>query len=995
MAEFDMAKASAIITTSKTPILDVLGVQYGVPTCMLDIAKEALRAFPSPVLNSFYNGISEGKDRADEIFKDVMRKVFLDSGIVEYDTTLGRFVFVSSSSNLGVEENLLQGLENLNGLGQILGMGAQAYLIGEGVYQQFEGIKECVEKTVSFKSLQKGASNLSAKFVDFVATDPTTGGPISFAAPLPAQAAASLVYEQNKAGLQSSVGFMAKCQAQMNNIADITKGRLLDPVSNPEPCFWGDLKDSDGVSVSQMLSGTDFCVMNGIKADADGNPILPSPEGFNPYTDILTATGLLPPVTKGGQFLFSKTGIYYDSYGGGIDLPDGCITNIVSAVYFNDQGVPYPGLGVPKNSMKWMFDYNPNLGGKGSCLSLKSYNEWAETVFDIKTINESPAMKEYYQDDHFLQVLIDQRNREVYDLSGFVTDLQEDGFADDSSRVVNQRQILYAAISDHDNKIKRRKKQIEVHVVLSNEPPARGAVPINDFSDLDSEKIAIQRNLQEKIIFNPNEVSGIVLPLCPNYIKSDVAQDSFVVQDLMVPTVGVGDIITTASDVGSVSGTVLSLVDKITTDGLVGVYNFLDADIVTPDSLKYPSLNCATSSSSDKPAQLVASSIDSMFPSGIGIPYFRGVCNLFSGLDGNTKSVTQTSQGFAFTPYRPYGYGRIQGGYQDIDSLFYKKSGCTIETWCCIPDLAEKDSVGWNNDHDVSALHRVILGCENRGGTFSSTNDDWTVGPQYGNSVRGLLMGFTRDRRLTQGMAPSNNPEDNAILSSLAFYMAPTQSINTSGVTFMSVSGNADDCKRGISPISGHYGIVMDCDTTAGANSAKFGDVSTGFRLLTVSVDYETDLVSLYLNGDLMKSQSILQTFGIDGPPNVPGMVDSSSFSYTNAYKYKLPTIPPKFPPNALGQTDFWYWDGPDLQSGLTPFTIGGGFTDGMTPIDLINAIPTTNEGMNFMGGKWGGKKSGLYGFLGSLKLYNRAIKSTEVSANYKAQRGFFENIPV
>ena len=66
-----------------------------------------------------------------------------------------------------------------------------------------------------------------------------------------------------------------------------------------------------------------------------------------------------------------------------------------------------------------------------------------------------------------------------------------------------------------------------------------------------------------------------------------------------------------------------------------------------------------------------------------------------------------------------------------------------------------------------------------------------------------------------------------------------------------------------------------------------------------------------------------------------------------------------------------------------------------MTPIDLINAIPTTNEGMNFMGGKWGGKKSGLYGFLGSLKLYNRAIKSTEVSANYKAQRGFFENIPV
>ena len=57
-------------------------------------------------------------------------------------------------------------------------------------------------------------------------------------------------------------------------------------------------------------------------------------------------------------------------------------------------------------------------------------------------------------------------------------------------------------------------------------------------------------------------------------------------------------------------------------------------------------------------------------------------------------------------------------------------------------------------------------------------------------------------------------------------------------------------------------------------------------------------------------------------------------------------------------------------------------------------AFPSS-EGMNFMGGRWGGKKSGLYGFLGSLKLYNRALSSGEVSKNYKGQRGFFENIKV
>jgi len=1005
MATFDMSKAAGIITTSKTPILDALGVQYGLPTCLLDIAKEALAAFPSPILNSMHSGIDAGKAKADELMKEITRKIFLDTGIIEYDSDLGRFVFVSSSSNKGVEQNMLQTMNNMGGLGTIIGFGSQAWLIGQGITQQVKGIADCIAKINSFDALQKGPSAYADKMVGFTITDPTTGGPVTFEAPLPAAEAASLVYEQNKAQLESAVSFSNKCKSQMNIIEEITKGRMMDPLKNPEPAFWGDLKDPDGNSLSNLLSATDFNILTGVKVDPQGKPLLPTLDGYNPYTDIINATGLMPPLSKGGKFIFSKTGLYYDSYGGGIDLEkyygDGCISNIVSAVYFDEQGKPWPGIGVPENSMKYLFDYNPNIGGKGECLSLKDFNGWAETVFSLDTINESPDLQEYYEDDHFLQVLLDQRNRHVYDLSGYISDLIDEGFVEDSSRVVNQKQILYTAIADHDNKIKRRKKQIEVHVVLSDPTPERGTIPINDFENLDKGKIAIQQQLQQSLIFNTNEVSGIVLPLCPIFIKSEVAQDSFIVDDLMVPTVGVGDIITGASGIGLsatpiTSGTVLSLVDKITTEGLVGVYNFLDADLVTPDSNKYLSINCATSSSSDKPLQLVASSTDSMFPSGIGLPYFRGVCNVFSGLDGNPKSAADQNAGpgFAFTPYRPYGYGRIQGGYDDIDSLFYKNTGCTFETWCCVPDLDDEDSLGWNKDSEVSALHRVVLGCENRGGIFSSTNDDWTVGPQYGSTVRGLLIGFSRDRRLTKGSAPSNVKEDNALASNLVFYMAPTQAINTSGVTFLSVS--AAGCLEGEVQGSGHYGLIMDCSTEAGANSGKIGDVSSGFRLLTITVNYSTNSVSLYLNGDLMKSQSIKQTFGMDGPPNLPGLVDSSSFSYTNIYKYKLPPIAWKFPPNSIGQTDFWYWDGPDLQSGLTPFTIGGGYTDGMTPLDLGDTFPLpTNEGMNFMGGKWGGRKSGLYGFLGSLKLYNRAISSADVLQNYNAQRGFFENIEI
>ena len=89
MATFDYSKAAGIITTSPEPVLDAMSSLFGVPQCMIDMAKDVLNAFPSPVLNSMDSGIKEGKALADSVFKDVMRRVFLDTGIVEYDTTFG------------------------------------------------------------------------------------------------------------------------------------------------------------------------------------------------------------------------------------------------------------------------------------------------------------------------------------------------------------------------------------------------------------------------------------------------------------------------------------------------------------------------------------------------------------------------------------------------------------------------------------------------------------------------------------------------------------------------------------------------------------------------------------------------------------------------------------------------------------------------------------------------------------------------------------------
>lgn len=1005
MASFDFSKTANIVTNSSNPVLDAMGTQFGVPQCMMDFSKDVLNAFPSPVLNDLNNSIGEGKDLADSIFKDVMRQVFLDTGIVEYNTNLGRFVFVSSSSNRGVEDSALDAVNDLDGLGTILGFGAEAWVIGENIGEQIDLIKNCIDKMKTFGALQKGPSALADKLAGFDMVD-ANGNAINFPAPPPPLVAASKVFDQNKSALEQSAGFVAQADAQQQKILEITQARAADPENNPEPVFWKNMPNPDPngpPTLGDALGDSTRFKLTDAVAGPGGFPIIPSDaeDEFNPFVDVINASGMLPPVSKKGQYLFSKTGIYYDSYGGGLDY-SGCITNIVNAIYFNEYGIPIPGRGVPEQSLEYLFKYNPNLGGKGQQVTWSTFNKWANTAFDIEHIDESPTMQEFYDDDHFLQVLIDQRNRQVYDTSNYIGELQNQGYAEDSAVLTNQRQILYSVISTHDSKIKKRKKQIEVHVILAPQeaPAIKGQIPINNFQDLDSGLLAIERSKQENLIFNPGEVSGVVLPLCPEFIKSSVPQDEFTVSELMLPPVGVGQIITSDFPVSGTSGTVLSLTDEVATERLVAIYNFLDADIVKPDSDKYFSINCNASSTSDRPTQLVASSISSMFPSGVGVPYFRGVCNFFSGSDGNPKASSYANNNrYLYSAYRPYGYGRIKSGFNQVDSLLYNQVGATFDFWTHVPDLDEANGEGWAGDQSLSSLHRVVLGCENRGGSNSTESDTWTVGPTLGsNSIRGLVMGFSRDRRITKGSDPSNNPSDNDITKGLVFHMSPTQSINTSGVTFFAASADIGYCPQDEVPPSGYYGIAVDTSTTT-SNGDSFNDCSAAFVHTTVTVDYGADLVSIYLNGNLLKEQSVEATFATAGAPQIPSMIDASSFAYDTPYKAELPPNAPLFPPNTLGYRDFWYWDGPIPEGNpgwgmsFTPWIIGGGYTDGMHPHALEGTSQDSNEGMNFMGGKWGGKKSGLHGFIGSLKLYNKALSASEALKNYNAQKGFFTTI--
>ena len=296
---------------------------------------------------------------------------------------------------------------------------------------------------------------------------------------------------------------------------------------------------------------------------------------------------------------------------------------------------------------------------------------------------------------------------------------------------------------------------------------------------------------------------------------------------------------------------------------------------------------------------------------------------------------------------------------------------------------------GWDTSLESSSMHRILLGNENRGGDKQVTDIERMEVQQDYNSVKGLLVGFTRDRRFTKNLPPSNDTGENPVDQDLKFYIAPTRSVNTSSVTFIPRAGL--DCFKESSDPQRYLGAVLSVTGAAGTTSA-LGDCSSTFKHLSITCDPSgVGRVAIYCDGVELLSQNYTDTFGFTKSPNIPSPLDSSSFSYKNIYKNILPENSINYIPSAVYQKDFWNWDAPGA-TGFTPWIIGGGYTDGMTNREF--GYPTnSSEGMNFLGSNNGGLRSGLNGLVGSFKLYKRAINSGEVLQNFNSQKGFFKNI--
>lgn len=650
-----------------------------------------------------------------------------------------------------------------------------------------------------------------------------------------------------------------------------------------------------------------------------------------------------PPVAISGKFVLCIDGLYYDSQSSGT-------VSVISEIQNKLDNLD--------NQLKWKLEQDPNLGGRGKQITIEDAKYYFNTIFDENLIDESDDIKTYYEQDEVLQSLIGNKNRRLFDVSGEIEAVLHEGGS--QAIVSNLKQVLISESSHHQLKINKRKKQIELAVRLSQrygKPPyAPGSIPVNDFSYLEGVNYKLEIDSQKRLILDQADVSGVVLPLQTVLVEPIRTSEDVMIEHLIINNIGLGAIISNPS---GERASVLTINKNVESDQLVALYNLLKFEVVNPSSTDYKLKNSSILGQ-DYDAQIVGTSRNKIFSKGVGIAYLEGVTK-----HSKTNPTVPSSVG---------SYIRLPAEAR-LQDLFFSDQGATFEAWVHVPEL-DGESYGFNDDYDVSGLYRLILANENTGIKSTATKQANILEMTRNNSTdfsRGLIFGFTRDRRLTSDLPPSNNSNDNPV-ENACLVLAPTQSYDSSSVGFLNKSFAIDQKCTNLSSIW----YNMRFPIFEAVNGVSLSSCGKEFCMLTMTFDPQKDLISMYCDGQLLTASSYGDVFGIDprkDTVNVPSLTQSNSFSY-NASSMSAVSVAQLRKGPGLDSVS------PLSDNFFTPWIIGGGYTDGM-------------QTGNFMGGEYGGLISGLRGFIGSIKFYSKPLTSDQVLNNYDASRLFFKNIDV
>lgn len=678
-----------------------------------------------------------------------------------------------------------------------------------------------------------------------------------------------------------------------------------------------------------------------------------------------------PPESIEGKFILSRDGIYYDSRGGSIP-------------YITAEQI---------TAKTWELQYAANRGGKGQLYDNTQTNKFADTIFSFNYVNESGKVKDFYKYDDVLKNIQNDKYLQIQDVSGKISDLIANGYSASSAIVKNYQENYIAITNVYEQKIKKRKKQLQLAalfgpygVTVAGDPRGEGQfyesapvedsiislinesspdpvfgdkvrrinygamdsevtetkfiprIPINDFSFLKTTSIIPTLSSQQSVVLHSSDLDDTTLPIVPVFIQRGPGATGQSIPELSVSPYGTANWLNTSGDTSS--STVLSS----TLSGIVPYLRTLDDDIITDGLVVcYNFLEAEAAVAPDSDEFNVRNYADTgvalnaklvgdpaeIFTSGVSIPFLRG-----------TLFDAATKYGARYSTIPNGSYVRLPNNYRNdtpyigsepLDNVMYSNDGWSMEFWAYVPGL----SADLTPDH----RYRIVAANENCGDSINSkaeaipfitANTDKSTFADLVTRTKGMMIGW-RDR---------GHP-GTVHASGLEFVVLPTIAQNDKqwGKSVMIAeaitgAGYGSACRTELG-----FKVNLTPTTASGYNIAAASGAFTHYH---ISCDNNTDTISLYVNGQFISSSLVSTSFNVypSSPLNIPTRIFYGHHHEGNA---------------ALGEV---LYSGPTLPNVpiFTPWIIGGGYTDGVatytqTQVGIVPGFLGTNTNSSYYTG--------------------------------------------
>tara|TARA_R110000824_G_scaffold9681_5_gene42988 strand:+ start:190 stop:3360 length:3171 start_codon:yes stop_codon:yes gene_type:complete len=156
-----------------------------------------------------------------------------------------------------------------------------------------------------------------------------------------------------------------------------------------------------------------------------------------------------PPISAGNKFILSQDGLYYNSR-----------TKEVPVIMPN-----------PLSSNMWTLSYDSNKGGRGVEFSEEEGYAQAGTIFALETDlgENSQRVKNFYAYDDVLQQFADDRQAQLLEVSGYISQIKTEGYSETDAVVQSYYSQLGAVVATYDTKIRKRKRQLEIAAIYGRD----------------------------------------------------------------------------------------------------------------------------------------------------------------------------------------------------------------------------------------------------------------------------------------------------------------------------------------------------------------------------------------------------------------------------------------------------------------------------------------------------------------------------------------------